>query len=278
MANLNLQMYSFSDGTMEDTRENLAVTAKMGYSGVELFEPNFTVPAEEMKALLYDLRLEPISLHTSAGAIERMIPYAKTIGAHFIGIGMYPMFTDSDVHGFAQALNILGKKCSEAGLCLTYHNHTQEFAPCGEQTILETLLEETDPHYVSLELDAGWCAAAGYDPVEFVQRHPGRVKLIHIKESSRVLGIQPPIDWNKLPRDGSGNTILTEEMKMNFQKQKEINCSAGYGIVNWSKLQTAADANGCCHYIVEREFTPPPFRTRLEALKADLRFYQAVMK
>lgn len=277
MAKINLQMYSFADGTMEDTRENLAAAAKMGYSGVELFGPNYSVPAEEMKTLLQEQKLEPISLHTPTDTIENMIPYAKTIGAAFMGIGMHPMFTDEDVHSFAETLNTLGAKCRENGITLTYHNHTQEFAPCGGKTILETILDETDPQNVALELDAGWCAAAGLDPVEFVQKHSGRVKLIHIKESSRVLGVLPPIDWSKLPRDDNGQVIFSEEMKAGFKRNKEINCAAGSGIVDWAKLQAAADANGCRHYIVEREFTPSPFTTRLETLEADLWYYQSVM-
>ncbi len=47
-----LQMYSFMDGTMNDTRENLKAAAEMGYDGVELFGMNLEVPAEEMKGLL----------------------------------------------------------------------------------------------------------------------------------------------------------------------------------------------------------------------------------
>ena len=46
MGKINLQMYSFMDGTMNDSRENLKLASEMGYDGVELFGPNFEIPAE----------------------------------------------------------------------------------------------------------------------------------------------------------------------------------------------------------------------------------------
>lgn len=277
MADINIQMYSFADGTMEDSRENLRRVAQMGYAGVELFGPNFQIPAEEMKALLQELGLKPVSLHTNADSVLEMIPYAETLGLKYMGIGMHPMFTDADVHAFAATLNKLGKACADHGMTLTYHNHTQEFAPCEGKRILDVLLEETDPTCVAMELDAGWCAAAGFSPEEFVQQYSGRVQLIHIKESDSVLGALPPMDWSKLPKDEKGFPLFSDELRAEMDAQKRINCPAGKGLVDWGKLKKVADAHGCKHYIVEREFTPAPYANRLAVLQADIRFYHSVM-
>ncbi|MCF0228824.1 MAG: TIM barrel protein, partial [Parasporobacterium sp.] len=161
MARINLQMYSFADGNNEDTRANLRAAARMGFDGVELFGPNFSIPAGEMKIILTILKLEAVSLHAETENIESMIPYAKTLGMKFIGIGMKNMFSDEEVHAYAKTLDELGARCRQAGLTLTYHNHTQEFAPCGDRRIIDVLLQETSPENLSMELDAGWCAAAG---------------------------------------------------------------------------------------------------------------------
>lgn len=202
MGKIYLQMYSFMDGTMNDSRENFRHAAEMGYDGVELFGPNFEIPPEELSGLLEELKLDPISLHApKTDMVEELIPFAKTLGMRFIGIGMEVMMDDESVHRFAQTLNRIGKVCAEQGLTLTYHNHTQEFAACGEKRIIDVLMEETDPACVGFELDAGWCAAAGFDPVEFVEQYSGRVKLIHVKESSREVGPQPPMDFSSLPKD-----------------------------------------------------------------------------
>lgn len=49
---------------------------------------------------------------------------------------------------------------------------------CGTNRVIDVLMRETDPEYVSFELDAGWCAAAESDPIAFVEQYSGRVKLI----------------------------------------------------------------------------------------------------
>ena len=291
MGKVNLQMYSFMDGTMNDSRENFRRAAEMGYDGAELFGPDFEIPAEELKALLEELNLEPVSLHApKTEMVEELIPFANTLGMKFIGIGMEVLKDEESVHRFAKTLNRIGKACAEKGLMLTYHNHTQEFADCGRigsvpggtetaldgacgtNRVIDVLMRETDPKYVSFELDAGWCAAAGFDPIAFVEQYSGRVKLIHIKESSRVVGPQPPMDFSTLPRDENGAPIFSDELKKTMEELDRINCRAGEGLVDWKALKEAADQNGCQAYIVEREYSVSG--NRLNDLKADLEYYR----
>ena len=275
MRKINIQMYSFFDGKHDDSRANLKTVAELGYDGVELFGPNFSIPAAEMKELLEELKLTAVSLHApQPEKVEAMIPYAKETGMKFIGIGMKLMMDDDAVHAFAKELNRLGKECRENGLILTYHNHTQEFLPCGDSTVMDVLMKETDPELVSFELDAGWCAAAGTDPVEFVKKYSGRVKLIHVKESSEAVGPQPPLDFSSFPKDESGFPILTEEVKERLSRLDRINCRACEGLVDWARLAEVADANGCEAYIVEREYSEGD---RIEALADDIRRYREVL-
>lgn len=330
MGKVNLQMYSFMDGTMNDSRENFRRAAEMGYDGVELFGPDFEIPAEELKALLEELKLEPVSLHApKTEMVEGLIPFANALGMQFIGIGMEVLKDEESVHSFAKTLNRIGKACAEKGLMLTYHNHTQEFADCGRigsvpgaagaaeeqqaagkpcgdvqpenrhaageacvsvqpenrhaaetaldssrrtDRVIDVLMRETEPEYVSFELDAGWCAAAGFDPIAFVEQYSGRVKLIHIKESSRVVGPQPPMDFSTLPKDENGAPIFSAELKKTMEELDRINCRAGEGLVDWKALKEAADQNGCQAYIVEREYSVSG--NRLNDLKADLEYYR----
>ncbi len=275
MRKINLQMYSFSDGKHNDTRENLKTASELGYDGVELFGPNYQVPAEEMKELLGRYGLAAVSMHApGSDSVERMIPYARTVGMKFIGLGVEPMPDDDAVHRFAEKMNRIGTSCRDAGLVFVYHNHTQEFLPCGETTVIDTLMNETDPGLVSFELDAGWCAAAGYDPVEFVRTYSGRVRLIHVKESSEVVGPQEPLNLHGIKRDENGNVILPPEIREKLASLDRINCAACRGIVDWAKLAEFADRNGCEGYIVEREYSAGD---RIEALAADIRAYRGVL-
>lgn len=270
-----LQMYSFADGTMDDTRENLKAASEMGYDGVELFGMNLDVPAEEMKQLLRKYRLTPVSMHVSANEILNYLPYAKALGMKFIGIGMQTMMNNDEVHAFATKLNELGEVCSKEGIMVTYHNHTQEFGNYGEKRIIDILLEETNPEYVGFELDAGWCAAAGVDPITFVRENSGRIRLVHIKESGEVIGPQPFLDWENIEKDEKGRPVFTAEMMEALDHQKKINCAAGEGLVDWKALKDAADAQGCAAYIVEREYSYEG--TRLECLKADIEQYRKLI-
>lgn len=273
MGKIYLQMYSFMDGKLNDSRENLQLAAKMGYDGVELFGCLLQIPADELKSLLEEHHLEAISLHApNSDLVERLIPFANALGMKFIGIGMETMLNDDAVHAFAEKLNRLGKVCAENGLTLTYHNHTQEFLPCGDQKVIDVLMEETNPEYVSFELDAGWCAAAGFDPISLVEQYSGRVKLIHVKESDRVIGPQQPIDFGSIPKDEKGAPILPEELKRQMAEIDKTNCAAGKGLVDWKALKQTADRHGCQAYIVEREYAPEG--KRLEYLQADLDYYR----
>lgn len=267
-----LQMYSFMDGDNNDTRENLKAASQMGYDGVELFGMNLEVPAEEMKQLLAEYKLVPVSMHVNADQILTYLPYAKTLGMRYIGIGMHPMMDEEEVHAFAARLNELGEACSREGLMVTYHNHTQEFGSYGGKRIIDILMEETNPEQVGFELDAGWCAAAGVDPIAFVKEKSGRIRLIHIKESSEAIGPQPFTDFESLEKDEKGMPVFTPEMIANMDRQKKINCAAGAGLVDWKALKEAADAQGCVAYIVEREYSYKG--TRLECLQADIDQYR----
>ncbi len=275
MRKINIQMYSFFDRKHNDDRENFRTAARLGYDGVELFGPNYRIPAEELRELLKELGLEAVSMHAPGTEhVEEMIPYAVAMGLGYIGIGAQCMKDDDAVHAFARELNRIGAVCREHGLRLTYHNHTQEFLPCGDTTVIDVLMRETDPGLVSFELDAGWCAAAGADPVEFVKRYSGRVKLVHVKESSEVVGPQPPFDPGDLPRDAEGGFIFPKEVMDRLSYLDRINCAACEGLVDWAKLAEAADANGAEAYIVEREYSAGD---RVEALADDIRKYRQVL-
>lgn len=120
-------------------------------------------------------------------------------------------------------------------------------------------MEETDPDIVGFELDAGWCATAGIDPIEILRKYKGRIKLIHIKECDRVVGTQLPIDLVGLNKDENGRPIFSDDDLELFARMKQINCAAG---------------QGCQSYIVEREYTYEG--TRLDCLKADYDYYHQI--
>jgi sugar phosphate isomerase/epimerase len=274
MEKLYVQMYSFGSFSPEDNEANFAMAKELGFDGVELFGPNFTLEAEDLAKVLEENGLQAISLHADADSIEEFIPYAKVLGLQFMGIGMHYIPDAKAAQAFAKRLNQIGEVCTNHGIMLTYHNHTQEFLEVDGTTILELLIENTDARCVGFELDAGWCAAAGTDPIAFVEKHSGRIKLIHLKESSEVIGVQPPMNLADIDRDENGYPQFSQEQIDKMEYSKSINCPAGEGIVDWKRLKQVASANGCVAYIVERENTYAG--TRMDCLKADVAYYRGI--
>lgn len=131
---------------------------------------------------------------------------------------------------FGESLNTKAATLNKEGIRLGYHNHNVEFAPLGDTTAFDILLESTDPKLVTYELDVGWAAAAGLDPVLLLKRHPGRFTLMHVKD------IKP-------------STVP------NFALQ-QVPTEVGSGMVDWKILLPAAHKAGVRYFYIEQE---PPF-------------------
>jgi sugar phosphate isomerase/epimerase len=272
MDKIYVQMYSFASFSPADNEKNFAAAAELGFTGVELFGPNFAMQPQELADMLTKYRLEAVSLHAGTDMIEGLISHAKTLGLKYMGIGMNYIPDAQAAHQYAERLNQIGEECSKHGIMLTYHNHTQEFMDCDGKTIMDILVENTNPAWVGIELDAGWCAAAGMDPIAFVNKHAGRVKLIHLKESKEVIGVQPPMNPADMKLDETGRPVFSEKQIKEMEYAQSINCPAGEGLVDWKKLKEAADAQGCAAYIVERERTYA--KERFDCLKEDIEYYK----
>ncbi|MBS7671178.1 sugar phosphate isomerase/epimerase family protein [Croceicoccus gelatinilyticus] len=138
----------------------------------------------------------------------------------------------------AALLNARGELLREAGVALSYHNHNCEFAPVGDTTGWGILMQETEPDFVSFEVDVGWVAAAGLDPVNFITSMAGRTRLMHVKD-------------------------ISAQTQPNFGFE-QVSAAIGSGIIDWAALLPAAYQAGVRQFYVEQE---PPFEGgRFEAL------------
>jgi sugar phosphate isomerase/epimerase len=81
----------------------------------------------------------------------------------------------------AKILNDTGKKCADKGIVFCYHNHDWEFENGREE--YKTLLEQTDPVFVSLAVDVGWIHRAGLAPIEFLKEYRERIRYLHLKDT-----------------------------------------------------------------------------------------------
>lgn len=253
MDKVYLQLYSLGEA-LQNLPEALAKVAAIGYAGVEFAGNYGGLDGAGLKKLLSDNGLEGLSAHVSCDKLDGEIELLAAAGVKYI-VDPYGHFANRDeTLRMAEKLNKAGETAKKHGITYGYHNHTQEFAQDNGEYLLDILIANTDPALCMFQLDAGWCATAGLDPVAYIQKHAGRIKLVHAKEAGKVLGVQAPMDFSKLTFDEEGRPIFTEEMKRAFREVQETNVPTGQGIIDWAAVKRAADAQGAQAYIVEREW------------------------
>jgi sugar phosphate isomerase/epimerase len=133
----------------------------------------------------------------------------------------------------ADKLNHAGEVYKAAGMGFAYHNHAFEFGPVGDSTPMDILLEATDPDLVKIELDVFWTSVAGLDPAEWIRTHPGRVKLLHLKD-----------------KGAGAPTQFAEGVAAEYFKE------VGSGVIDFPAVLKAAAADNVERYIVEQDQTP----------------------
>ena len=185
MDKINVQVYSLVSEKMTPV-EKLQTIAKLGYTGAE-FTADFTqVPLEEMKKVLAETGLEVPSVHCGLEQIESVIPYFAELGTKMIICPGTSFCNKAEAEEVAAELNRLGHIAKQYGIKIGFHNHTDEYYVDEGKTLYDWLIEASDPEVTLFQVDCGWCSCAGVNPVDFINKHAGKICAIHIKENGGV--------------------------------------------------------------------------------------------
>ena len=271
------QLYSILKTNQKRSLEALRQLSEIGYAGVELMGTNTCgLSNADYRKYISDLHLDVISSHNLAS--EEDYAWANDMGIRYtdiradIGDGTYDA-----VMRASEEMNRQAKLRAEYGVKSVLHNHSQEFRKVTGQEdqdhlIYDLLIQNTDPAYVGFELDCGWCAFAGCDPVTFVKKYPGRFPLVHVKEALRVaycddelehfpkdvleLGMPIRPENPKAAKEGvlADINLFTEEQAAIMYWGRHWNGRLGKGIIDWKALSEALEAQGIEAYICEREY------------------------
>lgn len=160
----------------------------------------------------------------------------ENFGAFLVRAGT--RMTADDWKRNADFLNARGALLRKEGFRLGYHNHNFEFRPLGNTNGWEILVGNTDPAAVDFELDAGWVAAAGHDPVKVLNAMKGRARQIHVKD-------------------------ILATTKPNFDLKQDPT-EVGSGKLQWNAILPVAWDAGVRRFYVEQE--PPFAHDRFESL------------
>lgn len=188
---LGLQLYTVRTPLRADFAGTLAAVAAAGYAEVEFAGYHGHAPAD-VRRLLERHALAAPAAHVPweriASASPATLAEAAEVGHRYVVVPWLPEQARGDADAWrrtAERLDRAGRAASAAGLRLGYHNHDFELRPTRDDAIpLDLLIAGTDPAHVTFELDLYWLVRAGADPADWLARHPGRVELVHVKDSA----------------------------------------------------------------------------------------------
>jgi len=273
---IGLQLYTLGDAPYHDLDGTLRAVAGIGYRTVE--GVGFMKrTAAEFRASLERAGLSCPSTHVPlqvdgsggpslAGDIGPLAADMHRLGAEYVVVpifaappswGPHPgedglafliraarQMRADDWRRLAAQLNEKGAALKRAGLKLAYHNHNVEFVKHGSRTAYDLLLENTEPGVVWFEMDVGWVAAGGADPIALLRAHRHRFRLMHVKDLTA--GTTPNNAFRMDPAD------------------------VGAGTLDWKKILPAGYEAGVRDYYVEQE--PPFTEPRIDAARADYEY------
>jgi sugar phosphate isomerase/epimerase len=197
---------------------------------------------EEFKKLLKEYGMTLVATGVSfemlqhPDSIKKVIDNAKDLGASYVVCYWIPHdgdnFTFADMKKGVEVFNSAGKVFTENGLSLSYHAHGYEFRPYegGKGTMFEYMMDNTNPEYVSFQMDVFWMKNPGQDPVALLKKYPKRWKSLHLKDR----------------RIGTPNNL-------NGRQDKETNVVLGTGDVGIEEAMKTAVKLGIKHFFIEDE-------------------------
>lgn len=249
--NIGVQVYSVRNQLSQNFDSTLAALSDIGFDYIESYGLSTDGLLYGMEPAVYKQKVEEngmklISSHSTYFTVEEapiVIEAAKEAGLSYVIIPYLVNDLRGDYDTIAKNLNDVGALFKEAGIGFGYHNHEFEFIPTEDGRIpMEILIEGTDPENVEFQLDLYWVVKAEWDPMEFINKYPGRFISFHVKDS---------------------DTDLNQT-------------TVGTGIVDFKTVLQNQETSGYKYYFVEDERTDDPFsnlnkaHTFLESL--DFRF------
>ncbi len=159
---------------------------------------------------------------------------AKALGAKYVRVAYIAHdgpFTLEMAKKAVEDFNNAGKILKdEFGITYCYHNHGYEFVPFENGTLMDFIIQNTDPKYVSFEIDILWSFIHGQDPAKLIAKYPNRFQLLHLKDLRKGAKL-----------DEKGGTAVENDVAL------------GTGQINIPEVLKEAKKAGIKHYYIEDE-------------------------
>jgi sugar phosphate isomerase/epimerase len=233
---VGLQLYTLRDTIGKDPKGVLTRVASFGYKELEAYSYKdgqiFGMSYAEFNTFVKGLGMQVTSGHYGLDMIKgdtwkKAVDDAKKNGQKYMVVPYIQAEqrkTLDDYKHIIADLNAAGEVCNQAGIRFGYHNHAFEFEKVEGQVPYDLMLKDLDPKKVSLEMDIFWVVNAGYDPIQYFEKYPGRFEQWHVKDMDKA-------DRNK-------------------------NADVGTGSIDWKSIFAKAKVSGLQYYYVEQESYP----------------------
>lgn len=245
-APLGVQAYTFRHSFPNGVAETLDTIKMMGFT--ELEGGGGRIPPEEFRKMCEE---RGISIPATGTGYEQLVKdpqgvadRAKALGAKYVMTAWIPhkngAFNLENAKKAVEDFNAAGKVLKENGITFCYHVHGYEFWPHENGTLLDYIITNTNPEYVSFEMDVMWTHFGGGDPVALLNKYGNRWKLMHLKDLRK---------GTKKDRTG-----LTPD---------ENDVPLGTGELDIPGILKAAKKAGIKHYFIEDESPAPEIKSQV---------------
>lgn len=235
-APLGVQTYTFRKSMAVDIPKTLDTIKMMGFTEIE--GGGGRMHPAEFKKLCDERGLKIPSTGASYEQLvntpDSVVWRAKILGASYVSCSWIPhkngQFNAENAKKAVEDFNRAGKILKENGITLCYHAHGYEFQPYENGTLLDYIIQHTNPDYVSFEMDIFWIHFGGGDPAALLNKYGSRWKLMHVKDMKKGT-----------PKDLTGLT------------SPENDVTLGTGELDIPGILKAAKKVGIKHYFIEDE-------------------------
>lgn len=235
-APFGVQTYTFRRSIGKDPAKVLDTIKMMGFTEIE--GGGGRMHPSDFKKLCDERGISIPS--TGAGyddllnKIDSVIWRAKLLGSKYVMCAWIPhqdnVFTLENAKKAVEDFNKAGKILKENGLTFCYHAHGYEFQPYENGTLLDYLIKNTNPDYVSFQMDIFWIHFGGGDPVALLKKYGKRWKLMHVKDMRKGT-----------KKDLTGGTSVENDVAL------------GTGELDLPAIFKEAKKVGIKHYFIEDE-------------------------
>jgi sugar phosphate isomerase/epimerase len=235
-AAFGVQAYTFRRSFPTDVIKTLDTIKMLGFTEIE--GSGGKLPPEEFRKLCAE---RGISIPGTGAGYEQLVKdpqavanSAKVLGSKFVMTAWIPHkrgeFNLDNAKKAVEDFNAAGKVLKENGITFCYHVHGFEFQPYEDGTLLDYIIKNTNPEYVSFEMDVLWTQFGGGDPVALLKKYGKRWKLLHLKDLRKGV-----------PKDLTGGT------------SQENDVALGTGEIDIRGILIEANKIGIKHFFIEDE-------------------------